>query len=341
MNKTIRKYDIIYENKITVRNVMFNEYEKNRPIYISASPDAVDVSIMTKDIALLQFSTEKKTPLKFIAAIGDGVNDLPFLTIEGLGLIGAPSNAQKEVIQYISRTVNGKICEHAFFQGFVEFYKYASESSISAVFTDRDGVIVTKENDTWMSNLAELFKKAGSSSKGNFLPAIHVLTGSGVEQNKSFIESINRYADIGSNPYILSDPYIIHAENGAIQMNIVTGEWRYETYVENHRDYIDFIRGNFLETVITRIEKYIFQKWGLQWSYNYSDQDGKIYMPEKRTMATWNIPKIMNNIKNFRDTVISDKLRTDIIKIIESVAEELKLPYFVIGTTDAKVILTA
>ena len=43
MNKTIRKYDIIYENKITVRNVMFNEYEKNRPIYISASPDAVDV----------------------------------------------------------------------------------------------------------------------------------------------------------------------------------------------------------------------------------------------------------------------------------------------------------
>ena len=341
MNKIIRKYDIIYENKIMVHNGMFNEYAENRPIYISASPDAVDVSIITKDIALLQFSTEKKTSLKSIAAIGDGVNDLPFLTIKGLGLIGAPSNAQKEVIKYISKTANGKICEHDFFQGFIEFYKYASESCMSAIFTDRDGVLVSKENDIWMPNLAELFKKMGSRSKGNFLPIIHVLTGSGVEQNKSFIESVNRYADIGTNQYAVSDPYIIHAENGAIQMNIITGEWRYAAYVENHRDYIDFIRRNFLKAAITRIEKYIFPKWDLQWSYHHSDQDGKIYMPEKRTMVTWNIPKTMNNIKNFRDNLISDKLRIDILKVIESVAEELSLPYSVIGATDAKIILTS
>ena len=318
---------------------MFNGYAENRPIYISASPDAVDVSIITKDIALLQFSAEKKIPLKSIAAIGDGVNDLPFLTIEGLGLIGAPSNAQKEVIKYISKTVIGKICDHDFFQGFIEFYKYASESAISAIFTDRDGVLISKENDIWMPNLAELFKSMGLRSKGNFLPIIHVLTGSGVEQNKSFIESVNQYADIASNLYAAYDPYIIHAENGAIQMNIITGEWKYETYVENHRGYIDFVRGTFLEAAITRIEKYIFPKWDLQWSYNHSDQDGKIYMPEKRTMATWNIPKTMNNIKNFRDNLISDKLRIDIIKVIENVAEELSLPYSVIGATDAKVIL--
>ena len=345
MNETIGKYDIIYENKIMVYDVMLNNYEINRPIYISASPDAVDVSIITKDIALLQFSTEKKTPLKSIAAIGDGVNDLPFLTIEGLGLIGAPSNAQKTVIKYISKTVNGKICKHAFFQGFAEFYKYAAESAISTIFTDRDGVLVSKENDIWMPNLAALFKKSGSKNRGNFLPIIHVLTGSGVEQNKSFVDSINRYADIGSNRYIISDPYIIHAENGAIQINIITGEWRYATYVENNRDYIDFIRGNFLDTAKTRIEKYIFRKWDLQWSYHHGDQDGKIYMPEKKTMVTWNIPKTMNNIKNFRGNLISDKLRTDIIKVIENVAEELKLPYFIIGTTDDKVndkvILTA
>lgn len=66
-------------------------------LYLSASTDAIDAAVMTKDRAVEASLRESGIPSGQVGAIGDSVNDLPFLTLPGLAVCAAPANAQPEV----------------------------------------------------------------------------------------------------------------------------------------------------------------------------------------------------------------------------------------------------
>ena len=59
-------------------------------IYISANTAAVDAAMVTKDNAVRGLQNTTKIPLEQLAVIGDEVIDIPMLSIEGIGLAGAP-----------------------------------------------------------------------------------------------------------------------------------------------------------------------------------------------------------------------------------------------------------
>ena len=91
-------------------------------VYLSASTDAVDAALITKDLALKSFASDIGIPLLRIAAIGDSANALPLLKIPNLGLLGAPNNAQLIVKQTLKATNRSYVSDKDFLDGFVDFY---------------------------------------------------------------------------------------------------------------------------------------------------------------------------------------------------------------------------
>jgi len=291
-------------------------------IYLSASTDAVDASLVTKDFAIRSFASSTGTPLSRVAGIGDSANDLPFLRISGLGLVGAPSNAQAAVKEALKAIPGSYISTKSVLDGFLDFYARCRDGGIEVVFTDRDGVLIWNEDGGARATLRQLLERMGQNGR----PFIIILTGSSYEQNMDFMRHFQLDASLGSNPRIRRNPYIIYAENGAVQIDILGGSARsYAAALDSHL--LEALTGDFLRSLVRNIRERILPAFQLGLSNNGSDQSSKLYLPPKSTMVTVNLPLGHAGLEDYRQNPASDALRQALLGEMVMAAEELHLPY--------------
>ena len=295
------------------------------PIYLSASTDAVDASLVTKDFAIKSSALGKGIPLSRVAGIGDSANDLPFLRISGLGLVGAPSNAQTAVKQALKAIRGAYLSPKSFFEGFLDFYSRCTDQGIELVFTDRDGVLIWNENGAAKAVLRPLLELMGQDGR----PFIIILTGSSYEQNVDFMRHYQLNAGLGVNPRIRENPYIIYAENGAVQIDILGGSSRnYAADLDS--TLLGTLTHAFLHSLLHRIREKVLPAFQLGLSEDRSDQHSKLYLPPKRTMVTVNLPRSHLRLEDYRQSPESDTLRQALLQEMVLTAQELHLPYEVL-----------
>ena len=294
-------------------------------ILLSASSDAVDATLISKDHAVLRFATEFEVPLSDMAAIGDSINDLPFLKIPGIGLIGAPANAQKGVKEFLQLAKNSYISRESFLAGFVDFYKKSHENRKKFIFSDRDGVLIGNDNIPAKTDFSSLTQTMGLNDN----PFIIVLTGSSFDQNIEFIDSFFDRDKIRWNQKIANYPYLIHAENGALQINILDKSIRkMDEFIDI--DLLKELKDDFFEAVKKSIEDNVLKPFELHFTLDQHDQISKIYIPNKISMVTFNIPTAHGKLANYRNSSESETLRTAILTEMIDSAEALRLPYEVL-----------
>lgn len=293
-------------------------------IKIIANTNAVDATIYTKGDAILNYSRANGVALEQIAGIGDELIDISFLTTPGLGFVGTVANAQQQVKDAVRGLSNGFVSKRECLDGFIEFYELARANGISNVVSDRDGVLV-KEGDF---SRGEEFKRLLDKMKEDY-PHIAVLTGSSYEQNVPFMKAYGLDETLKDNPKAKQDPYMLLPENGVIQVNVLTGETRNLCLLLNpelHRR----LKQEFEPVVIDRL-KGVIQALGLAYSHDYSDQKGKVYLPNKQSMVTLNIPKeFPDGTRNYRKSNEAERLRQGIVDVMKETAQSQKLPYEIV-----------
>jgi len=295
-------------------------------IYLSASTDAVDASLVTKDLAIRSFASSTGTPLSRVAGIGDSANDLPFLRISGLGLVGAPSNAQAAVKQALKAIPGSYISTKSVLDGFLDFYARCRDEGIEVVFTDRDGVLTWNEDGGARARLRQLLERMGQNGR----PFIIILTGSSYEQNMDFMRHFQLDASLGANPRIRQNPYIIYAENGAVQIDILGASTRnYAAALDSHL--LDALTRDFLRSLVRHIREKILPAYRLGLSNNRLDLRSKLYLPPKTTMVTVDLPRAHVGVKDYRQSPASDALRQALLREMAITAQELHLPYEVLA----------
>ena len=294
-------------------------------VYLSAGTDAVDAALITKDSALKSFASDMGIPLPRIAAIGDSANDIPLLKIPNLGLVGAPNNAQLIVKQTLEIIERSYLSNKEFLEGFMDFYAHCADTGIEYVFADRDGVLIWKEDLPEKSRLRQIVECMGQEG----WPFIIIITGSSYEQNVDFMCKYRLNSNLASNEKIRENPYVIYAENGAVQINILDGSIRHCAEFLD-RDLLSVLKTHFLNTLLNNIEKRILPIFNLEFSKELSDQCSKIYLPPKRTMVTLNVPRTHHGIEDYRRSPESDHLRDAILREMVIVARDLGLPYEVL-----------
>jgi len=294
-------------------------------VYLSAGTDAVDAALIIKDSALKSFVSDMGIPLQRVAGIGDSANDIPLLKVPNLGLVGAPANAQLIVIQTLKTINRSYISNKEFLEGFVDFYHHCIEAGIEYVFTDRDGVLIWKENLQEKSCLRQILDCMGQEGR----PFIIIITGTSYEQNVDFMRKYRLNSSLASNEKIRENPYVIYAENGAVQINILDGGIRnYNEFLD--KDLLNVLKTNFLLGLLNNVKKRILPIFDLEFSKELSDQQSKIYLPPKRTMVTLNVPRTHHGIEDYRRSPEADRLREAILREMEIVAQDLDLPYEVL-----------
>lgn len=294
-------------------------------IYFSSSTDAVDAALLTKDSALKRFALDMGIPLSHIAGIGDSASDIPFLKLPNLGLVGAPNNAQLIVKQMLGTFERAYIANKDFLDGFLDFYEHCLEAGIKYVFADRDGVLIWKEDLPEKRQLREIIECMGQGGR----PFIIILTGSSYEQNLDFMLKYKINSDLAMNARIRENPYIIYAENGAVQINILNGSIRnYDELLD--KEFLRKLKTDFSDALLRSVEKEVLPIFELEFSKEHSNQHSKIYLPPKRTMVTLNIPRTHHGIADYRRNPESNHLREAILREMVEVARDLGLPYEVL-----------
>jgi hypothetical protein len=293
-------------------------------LYLSASTDAVDAALVTIERAVTTFAKANKTPMSKIAGIGDSANDLPFLRVPGLGMRGCPANSQPVVRAEIAKLDSGILLSSSFADGFLEFYELAEKRGISYVFADKDGVLVWKDNDalTHKNALSAVFRGMGLESR----PFVFILTGSSREQNVAFIESYNSDGAFASNQKIRELPFIVLAENGALQINVLTRETREDLSMIDAK-FLKLLKSSFEKRVLTRLEKEVLPRFGLEWGQDASDQADRIWIPPKRTMFTVNLPRTFRGERDYRASRGGEELRRTILNCMIEEADTIGMRY--------------
>jgi hypothetical protein len=295
-------------------------------IYLSASSDAVDASLVTKDIAIKGFASSRGIPLSRVAGIGEGANDLPFLRISGLGLVGAPSNAQAAVKQALRAIRGSYISTKSVLDGFLDFYARCCGAGIEFVFADRDGVLIWNQDGEGKFRLRQVLERMGQNGR----PFVIILTGSSYEQNVDFMRNYKLDASLGANQRIRENPYVIYAENGALQMDILSARARnYAAALD--KGLLDALTGDFLHSLLRHIRERILPAYRLELGESSSDQRSKLYLPPKRTMVTVDLPRAHTGLEDYRRSPASDALRQALVKEMVIAAQELHLPYQVLA----------
>ena len=294
-------------------------------IYFSASTDAVDAFLLTKDKPVLDFVTRHGIGLSNSAAIGDSVSDLPFLTIPNLGLVGTLGNAQSGVKQAVRNLKNGWISSFQVQEGFLEFYELAGKEGISHIFSDKDGVLAWKGDSANRHRLRRVFQAMGLGVN----PLIIVLTGSSYEQNLDFMREHGIDSSLSANPHIRRNPYLILAENGAVQINVLTRQTR-ESMELLDTELLSLLKGNFERELIATADRRILPGFELGWSNRSSDQVEKIYVPPKKTMITLNMPRQFRDGREYGRSTKAQELQNAILESMVDLAVAVGLPYEVI-----------
>jgi 3-deoxy-D-manno-octulosonate 8-phosphate phosphatase KdsC-like HAD superfamily phosphatase len=282
----------------------------------------IDAVILTKQESVSGIIRCSGFPLEKIAAIGDEVGDLPLLTKQGLGFIGAPANAQSPVKDFIKNKDNGYLSSQEAFFGFADFYNEATKREIKLIISDKDGVL--KDGDkTWGSDFAKLAMQMGQKKN----PYVVILTGSSYQQNLSFMKEYGLDNRLESNLKIKDYPYLLLAESGAIHINVLTGETR--NYVADIQpELLKVLKKEFEPRVKSKIEEKVLPECGLIWSDKYEDQTGKVYhVKDKLSMVTFGVPRYFSDGKPYRKSPESEIFRDGVIGVMVEIAEELKMPY--------------
>ncbi len=299
----------------------------NTDLYFAATPEAVDAYLLPKDQSVLNLAKHYNLPLENIGTIGDGVNDLSFLKIIGLGLIGAPSNSQERVKSYVSGSRNGFVSSSEVLDDFFEFYEEAKKARITHIVSDRDGVLVSKSDFSRGNEFFNLAMQMGF--QGN--PFVMILTGSSYEQNLGFMRGYGLDSRLGVNLAVKENPYLLLVENGAIHVNVISGDLL--NFCERlNPELLKKLKGDFEAEVKRQIDREILPDFALGWSSEYSDQVQKIYVPPKRSMVTFNIPRYFKDGRNYRSSEEAEILRRKMIEIMQDTAERMHLGYEIAGS---------
>lgn len=291
-------------------------------IQIAVSTSAVDAYILSKDKAVEIVAKEFGVSIDEVATIGDGTNDLPMLTMPGLGLAGAPSNALDQVKEVIQGLDNGFISEFSHYDGFRDFYQRAADQGIKLIVSDRDGVLKGGGDMQWGEEFRELALEMGGDN-----PFVMILTGSTIHQNLPFMKEYGLDERLAANPYVQENPYLVMMENGALKMNVLNGELR-DYIAELDVNLLAALRLTFMPIVKERLEEEVFSDFGLEWSKDSEDKSQRInHVEEKLSMVTFDMPRTFLDGKPYRDSESADRLRERMVGIMVEVAEELELPY--------------
>jgi hypothetical protein len=295
----------------------------NETIKLSRGNAGIDALILNKDRALEGIVEIRGIPIEKIGFIGDEVIDLPLLTTPGLGLVGAPSNAQDRVKAVVEEQTNGFVSSQKVYGGFLEFYGLARGKGLKLIISDKDGVLKHGGNTQWGDEFRNLVMKMGKDQR----PYVCVLTGSSISQNQPFMEKYGLDSELGANPKIQEHPHLLLVENGAIHVNVLDGTTR--NYVhEISPDLLEALKNDFEPKVRGRLEREVFPEFGFSYTEVYEDQKGKVYHArEKQSMVTFNVPRQFRGGNEFRKSPESEGYRDNVIRVMESVVQELDLPY--------------
>lgn len=297
-------------------------------MYLSASSDAIDASLITKDRAVEAFLRDRRIPARRVAVIGDSVNDLPFLLLPELGLRGAPANAQVAVRDRLRDTPDTFMPAETFTAGFLEFYRVAAQEGMTHVFADRDGVLIGGEPEQHREALMDLFAQMGVPGR----PFVIVLTGSSYAQNQAFMDRHGLDARLMRNAAIARTPHVVWAENGSIRINVLD---RTATCVELVSDptLLGFLKAGFEETVRQRVGTEVLPAFGMRWATGSREGDSDVYVPPKATMFTINVPRIHGAERDYRRSQQSDAFREAVLRVMTSVADQAGVRYEILGAT--------
>jgi hypothetical protein len=289
------------------------------PIAVMANTDAVDIIHVTKDAALLAVAAREGVGLHEVAAIGDGLNDLPFLGLDGLALVGAPSNAQDPVRAFVSSRPNGVVCAGAELDGFREFYAECARRGVKLVFSDRDGVLISHGDLSGAGEkLSGLFGAMGTDGA----PFVYVLTGSGAGHNLDLLADPAVAGALSANPAVRGRSGVFLVENGALAVDALD---RSVAPLPSLTDAatVAFLTGPYRRAVEDRVRAEVLPAFGLSFTGDRADQHGKILTIDKQTMVTFNIPHSVDGIRFYRRSPESELLRAAIAKAATDVAAEM------------------
>lgn len=287
-------------------------------LYLSASTDAVDASLLTKRDAVLNFLKTGDIKASEIAAIGDSENDLPFIEIDGLGLIGTPANAQERVKERLRSRSNYVAMQKDVFEGFLEFFDLCVTRGIRHIISDRDGVLIWKGASR--EETAAL-RKLLLGQSADAPPTVTVLTGSSVEQNTRFINDYSLNDKACCSRWVLEHPQLIWAENGSAVMNVLTGQTQV-ALPDRLKPAGEMLKGSFEQKLLMRIEHDVLRPEGLTYSFSQDDQISKVYLPKKETMVTLNMPHVHNGIAEFRKSKEVIKFQKVLLGVMQEVAAQ-------------------
>lgn len=294
----------------------------NNLIYISSNTDAVDISLHTKELVFARTVQGLNKEKLLIAGIGDGKNDLPFLLHPQLNFIGAPANAQQEVKQQISHLPNAHISDKNFLDGFIDLYGKCQSQGIHYIFSDRDGIFLGSNDIRDPDRIYDLFLHMGGSGE----PVVYIVTGSSYEQNIGFIRDSRIMDALLANTAIAGQPYYLYAENGAVRIDCRTAAYQIDDTLFDPA-FLSQIKQSVFPRIIECIAGNLMEKYSLSWSNNMQDQVEKLYIPEKHTMLTINIPKKYRDGTDYHLSDDAASLRTDLTECVKIVLEQDTLAY--------------
>lgn len=285
-------------------------------IYVTATTEAVDAALITKDLALIRYAQTKAIPRSRIGAIGDGVNDLPFLLVEGLRVAAAPANAHQVVKDAVRRLPHGLVTDGHVLAGFLEFYRYATAMGVSHVFADRDGVLWTEgQAGTHLDSLRSVFSAVGGAAA----PTVLILTGTSAEQNIPFLEATG-LTTLSQNAAIREDPRILLAENGAVKVDVLSGKTHVDLPIDD--DLLAELQGPVREEVVRRLHTEVLPEFRLSFCDDADSQIERVYLPAKKTMLTINVPRRFSDGRSYRKSEEGTKFRR---RVVEVVVETLRV----------------
>ena len=283
---------------------------------------SVEASIMTKDLAVKAISLQTGYSFAEMAVVGDDLNDIPMLTLEGIALAGAPSNANHKVRAVLNSQPNGYVSDFEVCDGFFDIYRHATDLGVKVLVTDRDGVLKSGSRVHWGSEFGELAKKMGGS-----LPYVFVVTSSSKTQNDKFREEYCLDERLAVNLHVRNNPWLLFAEGGAVQVNVLTGNIR--NYARQlSPELIEKMKGPF-ESAVKDIIDSNLPLFGLTWTQDYDNQNGMVYhVTDKIAMVCFNVPRTFRNCATtYRTSPESEAYRDMVTQAMIETAERLNIPY--------------
>lgn len=286
-------------------------------IKISASTDAIDASIISKDEAVLRFARTSKLSMRDIAAIGDGTNDLPFLELDDLLLVGCPANAQTRVKRIVDRRANGFISASPYLDGFMEFYERAAALGAKAVISDRDGVLLSPSGRLDDTRIGALLSKIDPANR----PMLKILTGSSYEQNIAILANSVITNIASRNPALRQDPFLVLAENGSIAINVITLEQRLDIDTTLLKRALQVLLSRFRPVLLKELSERVLRQFGLHFTSDPDNQTNTVYLPKKATMVTVDVPRTCRGEMNFRTSAKSEHFRDAVVDAMKRSAD--------------------